>query len=810
MQKSHNLRKIWIAAAISMFVTGIHLSVVQPAFAQPATQEAARGTTLDSGKAPGEVPRDEVPHSETAPTPQKEQQSKNHQVTATFAAGEVTRDILIDEKRGRGWVAVDKLGESSSGITWFDLETQKPSETVYWAPSKEALVQISLSNDGKYIYALHQREGKLTVFNADDGTVVRQISGTPRFPKGMVEDTDTGAIYIYDSKSLVHVDPTNATVSAPIPVSAEKYPSINGLVYDATRKMLWISAGRENVITGYNTAAKQWVQDLAIPVAETSFQGVAVGGRPYELAYDSELGHLYVVVKPTLQDEFTESKILTLDAATGKFLGTPIEVGTKVNSLHVNPRTHEIYAAAADDNRVSVVSPETWTVAEKIDFTELGVTSGYGTGEANLAVVTGNSTGDVAYVSHPYKERSRVSQLHRTGPTPAITPLQPADENQKPPVDADSTGWNGPEQPQDAAVHKPASAVDVKEANLRWGINEYLKTWSVEALGEAVTVDNYLPSFTRSQGWFDTTTKQMHVSFGNGFRIKHYPTLAPHVITTMGNPELQVNADGSGALTMDVAWSVYEDKKSEGYKRVTVATFSSSTIDIAGGEIAFEATPEFYGRAYQGEEKQYPNSWPKEFIDYLSPDTRAWWYTTGASLDADKAPAPIKLTAKIPVVDAPAGSDHGDNQDPATPGAKPGKTMAEEHSPAPHTSVTVAPGAAVQAQDALTNTAQLPADTTYAWKTPLDTSRPGIQTATIVVTYPDGSTDEITTIIVVDDQPATEQPDTALTKILRVITGLGVIATVFGGIIHLLNNDPGFAQLKHSVTEMLKGIGIRL
>lgn len=155
------------------------------------------------------------------------------------------------------------------------------------------------------------------------------------------------------------------------------------------------------------------------------FSGVAVGGRPYELAFDSELGHLYVVVKPTLQDEFTESKILTLDAATGKFLGVPIEVGTKVNSLHVNPRTHEIYAAAADDNRVSVVSPETWTVDEKIDFTELGVTSGYGTGEANLAVVTGNSTGDVAYVSHPYKERSRVSQLHRTGPTPAITPCSP-------------------------------------------------------------------------------------------------------------------------------------------------------------------------------------------------------------------------------------------------------------------------------------------------------------------------------------------------------------------------------------------------
>lgn len=800
MQKSHNLRKIWIAAAISVSVTGMHLSAVQPAFAQPAKQEAARG----------ETPRDEIARSEMPETPHDGQHNKNHQVTATFAAGEITRDILIDEKRGRGWVAVDKLGESPSGITWFDLETQKPSETVYWAPSKEALVQISLSNDGRYIYALHQRDGKLTIFNADDGTVVRQMSGTPKFPKGMVEDTDTGAIYIYDSKSLVYVDPNSATVSAPISVSTEKYPSINGLVYDATRKMLWISAGRENVITGYNTAAKQWVQDLAIPVAETSFHGAAVGGRPYELAYDSELGHLYVVVKPTLQDDFTESKVLTLDAATGKFLGTPIEVGTKVNSLHVNPGTHEIYAAAADDNRISVVSPETWTVVEKIDFTQLGVTSGYGAGEANLAVVTGNSTGDVAYASHPYKEQSRVSQLHRTGPTPAITPLQPAEDNEKLPADAENSGWTGPEPAFDVTVKKPDSAVDVTEANLQWGINEYLKAWSVEALGEAVTVDNYLPSFTRAQGWVDKTTKQAHLSFGNGFRIKHYPTLAPHVITTMGNPELQVNADGSGALTMDVAWSVYEDKKSEGYKRVTVATFSASTMKISGGEIAFEATPEFYGRAYQGEEKHYPNSWPKEFIDYLSPDTRAWWYTTGASLDADKAPVPIKLTAKIPAEDVPEGSDDGDNQDAATPGVKPGKTMAEEYSPTPHTSVTVAPGASVQPKDALTNTAQLPAGTTYAWKTPLDTSQPGIQTGTIVVTYPDGSTDEVSTFVVVDEKPATEQPDNTLGKIFKVITGLGVIAAVFGGIIHVLNNAPGFEHLKHAVIEALKAIGIRL
>ena len=78
------------------------------------------------------------------------------------------------------------------------------------------------------------------------------------------------------------------------------------------------------------------------------------------------------------------------------------------------------------------------------------------------------------------------------------------------------------------------------------------------------------------------------------------------------------------------------------------------------------------------------------------------------------------------------------------------------------------------------------------------------------MTYPDGSTDEVSTFVVVDEKPATEQPDNTLGKIFKVITGLGVIAGVFGGIIHVLNNAPGFEHLKHAVIEALKAIGIRL
>ncbi|WP_269449972.1 Rib/alpha-like domain-containing protein, partial [Streptococcus sp. CCH8-H5] len=86
--------------------------------------------------------------------------------------------------------------------------------------------------------------------------------------------------------------------------------------------------------------------------------------------------------------------------------------------------------------------------------------------------------------------------------------------------------------------------------------------------------------------------------------------------------------------------------------------------------------------------------------------------------DGSKDEVPVKVTVKTPSTDA-------DNN---TPVAK---------------AQTVTPGSTPNAQDSIGNVGDLPNGTKFDFKTPVDTATDGEKDATVVVTYPDGSKDEV-------------------------------------------------------------------
>ncbi|WOT02358.1 Rib/alpha-like domain-containing protein [Corynebacterium pyruviciproducens] len=102
--------------------------------------------------------------------------------------------------------------------------------------------------------------------------------------------------------------------------------------------------------------------------------------------------------------------------------------------------------------------------------------------------------------------------------------------------------------------------------------------------------------------------------------------------------------------------------------------------------------------------------------------------------------------------------------------ADPKKTDAETYDPKGKDQ-SVETGSTPKAEDSIENLKDLPKGTTVAFKDPVDTKTPGDKKATVVVTYPDGSTDEVTTKINVKDPDKVTPPTIIISNDEKTISG---------------------------------------
>ncbi|MFR1086080.1 MAG: Rib/alpha-like domain-containing protein [Bacteroides cellulosilyticus] len=81
--------------------------------------------------------------------------------------------------------------------------------------------------------------------------------------------------------------------------------------------------------------------------------------------------------------------------------------------------------------------------------------------------------------------------------------------------------------------------------------------------------------------------------------------------------------------------------------------------------------------------------------------------------------------------------------------------------------VSVGKGETPEASEGIKNKNDLPTGTTYEWKQPVDTTNPGTQPGTIIVTYPDQTKDEVEVNVQVKDTKTDAQTYDATGDVLN-------------------------------------------
>lgn len=257
----------------------------------------------------------------------------------------------------------------------------------------------------------------------------------------------------------------------------------------------------------------------------------------------------------------------------------------------------------------------------------------------------------------------------------------------------------GPLMPPPTSAHAqeatpvPQEARTIKDAQLRWSINDQLQkrppvggvnyltagisdgkkgTYSTSDGAVAIKIINgdsvTSPTWNTKANFLRMGNAQQVVEFSGGhgainpdgsatiewegsMSFNFFGGLSVFSIT---NPHLVVNSGGTGELRGDL--SGYRSDRVKLTKHplaprqdVQIATFKNVHIDGTGSVVI---SPEYAGREIEVEQGNRPQvrsgaawgAWPQEFVDFqFETGLSSFWYTSGGSTDAAKVPHPITV-----------------------------------------------------------------------------------------------------------------------------------------------------------------------
>lgn len=251
---------------------------------------------------------------------------------------------------------------------------------------------ITFDAAARRVYLSHGTE--VRVVNADTWAEVGKVTGlkrdhgiaiVPELGRGFISDGDAGEVVIFDLKTLQTTGRIKADDDA------------DSILYDAVSKRLFVFNGRPNSATVIDPAAGTVVATLPLggapeqAVADgkgtifdnledkneviaidsralkiTARWPVAPAGQPVSIAMDRQHRRLFIAGR-------NPSMLIAMDADSGKIIGPPFPIGTRVDANIFDPGTG-LVASSTGDGAIHIFhqdSPDKLTVVETVK-TEYG------------------------------------------------------------------------------------------------------------------------------------------------------------------------------------------------------------------------------------------------------------------------------------------------------------------------------------------------------------------------------------------------------------------------------------------------------